>query len=209
LRIGNPSKTLSRFARSTNPSLLQDMLQWFTVVSSSPGAQSTTSESRRQQLEELASAREVPLFLVTYRPLILGMGFVSVLSLCLGINLFVSGPKFFPGAFFFTLFGLFLLYVVIDWAREPTWDAVFYRDYMRYGRLRRSMSLDYSEISSVELVPKVRALRKRNQIRVYAKGRGEPLVVPVNTRNYLLKTDLYSWLREKVEPPANVGTREM
>lgn len=67
---------------------------------------------------------------------------------------------------------------------------------------RRNMSYNDVEQVSVEYLPIDKvfpALRLRKRIRLHMREQDEEILIPVDPSNVMLRTDLYSWLRGKIQ----------
>jgi len=127
----------------------------------------------------------------------------------LGTYLLTETNQFVAGEVTLFLLAGLLTYTVAELMREPIWDAAFFSNYLKYEMFSRKHRLEYSDINKVERLLVTNPLKlKRHPLIIYPKYNLPPMVIPMNQKNWYLKSDLFSWLQTRIgtsNPPDSEG----
>ncbi len=84
-------------------------------------------------------------------------------------------------------------------SRGVVWTSYFYEHYASIGRVRVRGRVDYFQISEVRRKDERFAFRPPNHVVLFFRDGRPPIEIPGNPRSAKLGTDLFSWLKERVE----------
>ena len=149
---------------------------------------------------ESPSADRVQYFYVPSGLTTMGQAATAMCLILLALYFSSENSPFFPGIIAIALIGAYGLYSALELSADGFLTIRFFEHYAKYGALRATKRLDYAQIERIEKSQTKRPPKRlRTRVLIFPRGKTEPIVIPVNPKNYFLKVELFSWLSDRVE----------
>ncbi len=127
-------------------------------------------------------------------------GYVLMLFIFLPVGIYgytSTGDEI--GGLFFLLLDVLLFGSALRLYYGPVRRAWFFEDYLKLKGRKIGREIRYPDIKQIAKLNRFPLLSPRTQIRISVSGEEGFLVIPANPPNRKLKTDLYSWLLQKMK----------